>query len=74
MTTAGGLASILLLIVIPLAALILFISAIVSIAKHPTASGTEKVLWLIVALVFPFVGSILWFAIGKNSATGATRG
>ncbi|MCA0297275.1 MAG: PLDc N-terminal domain-containing protein [Actinobacteria bacterium] len=51
--------------------MILFICAMVSIAKHRAASGTEKVLWVLVSLIFPILGPILWFAIGKKSSNGA---
>lgn len=51
---------------------VLFICAMVSIARHRTASGTEKVLWVLVSLIFPILGPILWFAIGKKSSRGAS--
>lgn len=38
--------------------LALFIAALVSIANHPYASGTEKGLWVLIALVFPVLGPI----------------
>lgn len=51
---------------------VLFVSAMVSIARHRMASGTEKVLWVLVSLIFPVLGPILWFAIGKKSSRGAS--
>lgn len=47
----------------------LFIYALVGITTHPTASGTMKAVWILIILLFPFVGPILWFLIGKNSDT-----
>lgn len=48
----------------------LFIAALVSIAQHASASGTEKAIWIAIALFFPVFGPILWFFIGKKSASG----
>ncbi len=53
--------------------LILFISALVSIAQHESASGTEKAIWIAISLFFPVLGPILWFLIGKNAARGGYR-
>jgi hypothetical protein len=58
-----------LLVVISL--IVLFIAAAVSIASSRTASGTEKAIWVLVALVFPVLGPILWFAIGRNASKTA---
>ncbi len=55
-----------LLLVIPL--IVLFIAAVVSIASSRTASGTEKAVWVLITLLFPLVGPILWFVIGRRSS------
>lgn len=34
--------------------------------RHPTHSDGAKALWTGVVIVFPFVGSLLWFAAGKR--------
>ncbi|MBF4572955.1 PLDc N-terminal domain-containing protein [Herbiconiux sp. VKM Ac-1786] len=62
----GGHALILLL---GLAAFILFIAALVSIIKAPRASTAEKVIWVLVVLILPLLGSIVWFVVGKRFAT-----
>ncbi|HYP74092.1 MAG TPA: PLD nuclease N-terminal domain-containing protein, partial [Microbacterium sp.] len=49
------------------AALALFISALVSIGRS-RASGTEKAVWILIVLVFPMLGALVWFLIGQNSA------
>ncbi|RWZ51902.1 PLDc_N domain-containing protein [Labedella phragmitis] len=48
--------------------LVLFVAAIVSIARA-TATGTEKAIWVLVALVFPIAGPIVWFAVGKRTTS-----
>lgn len=45
----------------------LLIAAIVSIVNSP-ASSTEKALWIVLCVVFSFLGPILWFAFGKKAA------
>jgi hypothetical protein len=54
---------------------VLVIGALVSIAKssHPTL--TVKVVWFLIVVVAPFLGSILWFTAGKPRAPrGSERG
>ncbi len=42
--------------------------ALVSILRTRPASGTETVLWILIVLVAPLLGALLWFAIGRRSA------
>lgn len=35
---------------------------------NSTMPTNTKLLWLIVILIAPFIGSLIWFAIGRNSA------
>lgn len=44
--------------------LIMWIVALVDCLK---SSGPNKVVWIIVIILLPFLGSILWFLIGKSS-------
>lgn len=62
---AMGLIVILLIAVLSLAWLLLFIATVVSIARSP-ADSTGKALWLLIALLFPLVGSLFWFIVGKG--------
>lgn len=52
---------------------VLFIAALVSIATNKTASGLEKAVWVLISLIFPVLGPILWFVIGKRASQGATK-
>ncbi|MFB7890982.1 PLDc N-terminal domain-containing protein [Microbacterium sp. NPDC056044] len=47
--------------------LIPFIITVVSIARNRVASGTAKAVWVLIVLLFPWLGLILWFAIGRKS-------
>ncbi|WP_370948576.1 PLDc N-terminal domain-containing protein [Amycolatopsis sp. cg5] len=59
---AGGL-----IIAVILAFALLFLGALVSILGSPL-SGGMKLVWVIFALCAPFLGSLLWFVVGKGNA------
>ncbi|HEX2861291.1 MAG TPA: PLD nuclease N-terminal domain-containing protein [Lacunisphaera sp.] len=44
--------------------LILWIVALVDCLK---SGSSNKIVWVIVIILLPFLGSILWFLIGKKS-------
>lgn len=54
-------------LLILLVLLIPFILALVSIARTRTATGLEKAIWVLVVLLFPLIGAILWFVIGSRA-------
>ncbi len=45
--------------------LILVIWAIIKVANSP-AGGGAKVLWILILLLFPFIGLIIWFFLGPK--------
>ncbi len=45
--------------------LILDIFAIIKILQS-SGSGTEKIIWILVVLIFPVVGMIAWFVAGPG--------
>jgi hypothetical protein len=45
--------------------LVLDIFAIIKIIQS-SASGTEKILWILCVLIFPVVGMIIWFFAGPG--------
>ncbi|GAA4865510.1 PLD nuclease N-terminal domain-containing protein [Saccharopolyspora rosea] len=44
---------------------LLFIAALISIVTS-TLDGAMKVVWLIFAFIAPFIGSLLWFLVGRK--------
>ncbi len=48
--------------------LILMIIALVDILKS-NFRGNNKIVWIIVVILLPFLGSILYFIIGKKQKT-----
>lgn len=46
---------------------VLFIGALVSIARTGHDTGM-KLAWIVFAFVAPFLGSLLWFLVGRRSA------
>ena len=52
--------------------LALWIAAIVSIVKHPDASQTAKVVWIVIVVIFPLLGSLIWFVTGRSALLNKT--
>jgi Phospholipase_D-nuclease N-terminal len=46
--------------------LLCFILWIVALIDCIKSSSPNKVVWVIVIILLPFLGSILWFALGKS--------
>ncbi|MER5934835.1 PLD nuclease N-terminal domain-containing protein [Streptomyces sp. NPDC002054] len=53
--------------VIGIAYAVLFIAALVSIARS-ALTGAMKLGWIVFACVAPFLGSALWFLIGRRDS------
>lgn len=47
--------------------LVLFVAALISILASPHTGGM-KIVWLVLAFMAPFVGSLLWFVVGRGDA------
>jgi cytochrome c oxidase assembly factor CtaG len=57
------------IIILMIAAAVLFIAALVSIIKAPRASTGERVIWVLVVLILPLLGPLVWFIVGRRYAT-----
>ena len=49
---------------------IMFIAALVGIARNRTHTSGGTVVWALIVLALPVVGSILWFLIGRRDSFG----
>jgi len=47
--------------------LALIVTALLQVFRSTMPTNT-KLLWLIVILIAPFLGSLIWFAVGRNNA------
>ena len=47
--------------------LVLFLAALVSILGSPHTGGM-KIAWLVFAFIAPFLGSLLWFIVGRGDS------
>ncbi|KAA9158109.1 PLDc_N domain-containing protein [Amycolatopsis acidicola] len=61
-----------LIIAVILAYLVLVLAALVSVLRSAN-SGGMKVVWFVFIWVAPFLGSLLWFVIGKPNARPAPQ-
>ncbi|GAA1836554.1 PLDc N-terminal domain-containing protein [Agromyces salentinus] len=59
------------LIILSVIWIIPFVVTVVSIARDQVASGTARAVWVLIALLFPWLGLTLWFTIGRKSAPTA---
>ncbi len=50
-------------------ALILFIGALIDIARSHHLTGVAQAVWVLVVLAFPMIGSLVWFLIGRKGNT-----
>ncbi len=46
--------------------IIFFLIALINILKSNFKQSSDKAIWLIVILLLPFLGSLLYFIIGRN--------
>jgi hypothetical protein len=52
------------------ALLVLAVAAIVSVARRPDLTTEARLLWILIVLVAPVLGSIIWFAWGRRAGIG----
>jgi len=57
-------------LVLGLIALVLWIYAIVDVVKGTFEGSSTKLIWLIVIIIFPILGSILYLIIGRKNRYG----
>ncbi len=59
-----------LLLILAVAAVIFWVFAVVDVAVQPATRhrGVSKPLWVVIVIVFPVIGGVLWLAIGRGSA------
>jgi predicted lipid-binding transport protein (Tim44 family) len=58
----------LIILLLSLAPFVLWIIALVQIAMSKAAGGTIA-LWIVIVTLFPLIGAIVWFAVGRRTAT-----
>ncbi|MGV8852977.1 MAG: PLDc N-terminal domain-containing protein [Rhodoglobus sp.] len=54
--------------ILAFAAYVTLIALALTQVFNSTMPTNTKLLWLIVILIAPFIGSLIWFAVGRNSA------
>ncbi len=51
---------------------ILYIYCLIHCIRNNRLQGNSKLLWLIIILIAPFIGSLIYLAIGKKGSGEAT--
>ncbi|MGO4193507.1 PLDc N-terminal domain-containing protein [Arthrobacter sp. YAF17] len=49
------------------AGVVLFVVALISIARNRTYTSGGLVVWALIVLALPLLGSVLWFLIGRRA-------
>jgi len=57
----------LLLLVPIIASFVMYIYCLVHVIRNERIQGTSKLLWVVIILVAPFLGSLIYLAIGRDS-------
>ena len=52
--------------VVGLAALVLIVVTLVSVFRNAQISGGEKAVWVVATIVFPFLGSLVYFTVRRD--------
>jgi hypothetical protein len=52
--------------ILALAALVFWIIALVSILRNDFKGTNDKLIWILVVIFMPMIGSILYFTIGRK--------
>lgn len=60
------------LIIIGIVLLLIWVWAIIDIARRPELSTIMKLIWIVVVVAFPFVGVILYLVFGRNTGPDGT--
>ena len=50
---------------------VLFVSALVDILRRQGLDGTTRLVWVLVVLVLPLAGAVLWFVLRSRFGTRA---
>jgi hypothetical protein len=66
-----GVLAIAAMLAVVLAYALLVIGAVVGILRSPQPGGM-KLVWLVFVVVAPFLGSALWFLVGRGAVEAAT--
>jgi hypothetical protein len=52
--------------ILAVVAVILAIGALISVFRNPDFSGGSKALWVVVILIFPLFGSLIYFGVRSD--------
>jgi Phospholipase_D-nuclease N-terminal len=71
--SAGSVVGVVLAVVICVGLLALFVAALLSVLRSPRLTGTGRVVWIIAVFVFPLLGPLAWFLVGRRSSAEVYR-
>lgn len=48
---------------------IIYIFTIIDVLRSNFSSSTDKLIWILVVILLPLIGTILWFLIGRAKSS-----
>jgi hypothetical protein len=63
---AADLTHVVILIVVSAGWIAFWVMAVASILRRPAVSSFERGSWIVMVIIFPFVGSLIWFLWGRT--------
>lgn len=48
---------------------IIYIFTIIDVLRSNFTSSTDKLIWILVVILLPLIGTILWFLIGRGKSS-----
>ncbi|MFF1877108.1 PLDc N-terminal domain-containing protein [Leifsonia sp. NPDC058230] len=63
------------MVLLPLLTFVLFVAALIDIIlrQEGQVKHLPKLVWILIVILLPLIGSILWFAIGREYGTSGGR-
>lgn len=71
--SAGSVVGAVLALIVVAGLVALFVAAVVSVLRSPRLTGTGRILWIIAVLIFPLLGPLAWFLVGRRSSAEVYR-
>jgi Phospholipase_D-nuclease N-terminal len=71
--SAASVGWLVIVVVVGVALVALFVAALLSVLRSPRLTGTGRIAWTIGVLIFPLLGPLAWFLVGRRSSAEVYR-
>jgi NADH:ubiquinone oxidoreductase subunit 6 (subunit J) len=60
-------------IVVAVAQIVLFVAGVLSVLRSPRVTGAGRLVWIAAMFVFPLLGPLAWFFVGRRASADIYR-